>query len=137
MKLGKLLRELAKAVEQEAAQNPHFARQIEDILERAFPNSSAGAPALKQGAGADLPARRGNRRAPAILDPVAVAGESENVLRKELSTLTLEQLKDIVAEHGMDPGKLVTKWKSHEKIIDKIVELSLSRARKGDAFRTE
>ena len=81
--------------------------------------------------------RRGHRRAPAVLDPVALAAEGESLLRKELSALSLDELKDIVAEHGMDPGKLVMKWKTPEKIIDKIVELSLSRARKGDAFRAE
>jgi hypothetical protein len=53
-------------------------------------------------------------------------------LRQELS---LEQLRDIVAEFGMDPGKLVLKWKSPQKVIDRIVEISMPRAQKGDAFR--
>jgi len=48
----------------------------------------------------------------------------------------LEQLKDIVADYGMDPGKLVMKWKSSDKVIDRIVEISLARAQKGDAFRS-
>ena len=137
MTLGKLLRELAKAVEQEAAQNPQFAQRIDDILEGALPKPSGRTPAGERAGGQDKPVRKGNRRAPAVLDPVAVATEGESLLRKELSALSLDELKDIVAEHGMDPGKLVMKWKTPEKIIDKIVELSLSRARKGDAFRAE
>jgi hypothetical protein len=34
----------------------------------------------------------------------------------------------------MDPGKLVLKWKKPERIIDRIVETSLGRARKGEGF---
>jgi hypothetical protein len=34
----------------------------------------------------------------------------------------------------MDPGKLVMKWKTPERIIDRIVEFSLARAVKGDVF---
>jgi hypothetical protein len=37
----------------------------------------------------------------------------------------------------MDPGKLVIKWKKAERIIDRIVEISMARAQKGDAFRSE
>lgn len=137
MTLGKLLRELAKVVDQEAAQNPQFAQRIDDILERALPKPSGRTPAGERAGSQDKAGRKGHRRAPAVLDPVALAAEGESLLRKELSSLSLDELKDIVAEHGMDPGKLVMKWKTPEKIIDKIVELSLSRARKGDAFRTE
>jgi len=32
---------------------------------------------------------------------------------------------------------LVMKWKAPERVVEKIVELSLGRARKGDAFRSE
>jgi hypothetical protein len=46
----------------------------------------------------------------------------------------LEQLKDIVADYGMGPGKLVMKWKTPDRIIGRIVELSLARAVKGDVF---
>jgi hypothetical protein len=34
----------------------------------------------------------------------------------------------------MDPGKLVMKWKTPERIINRIVEFSLARAVKGDVF---
>jgi hypothetical protein len=59
------------------------------------------------------------------------------MLRARLAGLSIEQLRDIVAEHGMDPGKLVIKWKSADRIIDGIVEMSMARAQKGDAFRSE
>jgi hypothetical protein len=63
--------------------------------------------------------------------------QGEDVLRKRLSLLELEQLKDVVAEYGMDAGKLVMKWKDTMRIIDRIVELSLARSTKGDAFRAD
>ena len=52
-----------------------------------------------------------------------------------LAALNLEQLRDVVAEYGMDPNKLVMKWKDRERVVDHIVTTSASRARKGDAFR--
>ena len=82
-------------------------------------------------------ATKGGRRAPALVDPLALARQGEEVLRTELSALGIEQLKDVVAQHGMDPGKLVMKWKDSARIIDRIVELSLARPSKGDAFRAD
>lgn len=135
MALGRLLRELAEVIENEAAQNQDFSRRIDEVLKRAVPGSSLRTPTVEGADRTGKATRKRRRRAPAVLDPVALATQGESTLRAELSALNLEQLKDIVAEHGMDPGKLVMKWKSDEKIIEKIVELSLSRARKGDAFR--
>jgi hypothetical protein len=51
-----------------------------------------------------------------------------------LGELTLEQLKDIVADYGMDPGKLVLKWKTPDRIIGRIIEVSIGRAKKGQGF---
>ena len=51
--------------------------------------------------------------------------------------LTLDQLRDIVAQYGMDPSKLVMKWKDPERVMDQIVELALTRSIKGDAFRND
>ncbi|MDE0403802.1 MAG: hypothetical protein OXI53_00610 [Nitrospira sp.] len=58
------------------------------------------------------------------------------MLRAELALLTLDQLKDIVADYGMDREKLVMKWKTPNRVIDRIVEISISRAHKGDVFRS-
>ena len=49
--------------------------------------------------------------------------------------LDTEQLKDIVAEHGMDTAKLAMKWKSSERLIEFIVSTVEARADKGRAFR--
>ena len=47
----------------------------------------------------------------------------------------MEELRDIVAEYGMDPGRLVMKWTTPERVINRIVEMSVARAHKGNAFR--
>ena len=51
-------------------------------------------------------ARSRHRRTPAILDPVELARENEAVLHAQLSSLTLEQLKDIVAGYRKVPDLL-------------------------------
>ena len=81
--------------------------------------------------------RPSNRRAAALLDPVLLARESEAKLREALRKLNLEQLKDVVADYGMDSGKLVIKWKTPERIIDRIADVAMQRAQKGDAFRED
>lgn len=78
-----------------------------------------------------------NRRAKAILEPVALFRSGEAVLRAELERLNLEQLRDIVAEYGMDSGRLVMKWVTPARVIDRIVEIAGARANKGHAFRRQ
>jgi uncharacterized protein DUF1488 len=134
MKLRTTLAELARVVADEAERNPDFAQRINATLRHA--ENAVGArptvssfPALQR--------RAQNRRATAVFDPVIVAREGEHVLRVRLAELSLQQLRDIVAEYGMDPGKLVLKWKSPEKVIERIVQISIPRSQKGDAFRAE
>lgn len=125
MAIRKVLRDLATAVADEAARNPEFARTLAQILDPTSPQTRRRPSAR----------RAANRRAPAVLDPVAVVRDGENALRSRLASLDLERLRDIVAEHGMDQGRLVMRWKTPARVIDKIVEISIGRARKGDAFR--
>lgn len=125
MKLRTKLLGLAKAIADAAERDTELAEQLDAIFEgkaKPEPRSSA---------------RPKNRRAPAIIDPVAIAREGEDALRARLEPLTLEQLRDIVADYRMDPGKLVMKWKDASRVRDRIVETSLSQASKGDAFRRE
>ena len=124
-KLRKSLRDLSKAIVEEAERNPQFEQQLKDALN--FDNN----PGTKSG----IPKRR-YRREPAILDPIDLVRNGEEVLRKKLASLHIEQLKDIVANYGMDPSKKVMKWKSSKNIINRSVEISTERAQKGDAFRS-
>lgn len=129
MRLRTKLMDIAKAVADQAERDPQFAMRLAEIL--------SAEPALKAPSKRVVGGRPKNRRAPAVFDPVAVARKGEAALRERLAALSLEQLRDIVADYGMDPGKLVMKWKEAPRILDRIVEISLSRAAKGDAFRSD
>lgn len=167
MSLETILVQLATIVAEEAARNPEFRARLERALDREFVPSETTPKQASEGdsvaleeaetpppkpepTGTPLPPtrrshalassdgkRRGGRRTPAVLDPIALAAEGEPALRGRLEGLDLERLLDIVAQFGMDPGKLVMKWRDPERVIDRIVELSLARATKGDAFRKE
>jgi hypothetical protein len=127
MTLKKALNDFVRVVAEEAERNPDFARHVEEALglqpkppKPPKPNTS----------------RPANRRAAAALDPVQLVRQGESALRVGLGELNIEQLKDIVADYGMDPAKLVMKWKDPQRIIDRIVELSIGRVRKGESFLT-
>jgi hypothetical protein len=129
MTLKRTLTALVNVIVEEAGRNPEFRERVESVLYVTKP-----APKVK----ANSPQKRkGGRRAPAVLDPIDLAKHGEAGLRNQLAGLDLEKLLDIVAQYGMDPGKLVMKWKDRERVIDRIVELALARATKGDAFRAE
>lgn len=81
------------------------------------------------------PARRGGRRPPGPFDPFAAYAESENALRRRLAACDIEELRNIVAEHGMDHDRLAMRWKSPDRLIERIVSTVSARVRKGEAFR--
>ena len=128
MKLRTKLLDLAKAVADAADRDPELASRLTEIF---------GAPTAAAKKPEPVPGRAKNRRPAALLDPVVVVGEGEDALRSQLSALSLDQLRDVVAEYGMDQGKLVMKWKDPLRIIDRIVEIAVARAQKGHAFRAE
>lgn len=135
MNLKKTLGALVNIVLDEAAKNPEFKERIESALQPKVLPSKADlrTPTASEGEGH----RKGGRRAPAVLDPIDIAKEGETALRSQLARLDLELLLDVVAQYGMDPGKLVMKWKDRDRVIDRIVEIASARATKGDAFRKE
>ena len=135
MLLRTALRNLAKVVSDEAARNPKFAERLWVVFESAMSKRSAKTIPAARRAGSKT-TRPANRRPESVLDPVALAAQGEAALRAELALLTLDQLKDIVADYGMDQGRLVMKWKKSNRVIDKIVEISIGRAHKGGAFRS-
>jgi hypothetical protein len=131
MTLKKRLSALVSAIIEETEKNESFRANVERVLGI---NDSLGVPQPRAG-GAKR--RKGGRRTPAVLDPVELARQGESELRAKISMLTLDQLRDIVAQYGMDPGKLVMKWKDINRVMDRIVELAVTRATKGDAFRND
>lgn len=80
--------------------------------------------------------KRTGRRTPAKLDPFKILAESgEPSLMAQLAVLNLEELRDIVAQFGMDPRRLVMKWKDAQRVREHIAATTAQRSRKGDAFR--
>ena len=136
MDLKRAMRNLAKVIGEEADRNSEFEARVREALGLSDTDAKHGSSRGKTIAEATGPTRGRNRRTPAELDPIEVVQEGEQVLRDQLSHLTVEQLKDIVADHGMDPSKLVMKWRTRARIVDHIVEMANSRSRKGDAFRS-
>jgi hypothetical protein len=115
-------------VSAEAVRTPRFSRALRQALE------PATAKARNEPVGAHK--RRAGRREAGLIDPFEVlkAGGSEG-LQERLAQLTVEQLKDVIAEHGMDRDRLAMKWKDSGRLIERIIETSVSRANKGHAFR--
>jgi len=119
MNVKKSLTDLVHVIVDEAERNPEFLGRIEEAL------------GLREKPPKLNTVRAAHRRTAAILDPVELARKGEPALRTRLSELSLEQLKDVVADYGMDSGKLVLKWKTPQRVIDRIVEVSVGRAKKG------
>ena len=116
--LPKHLQQLFDQVITEAADNPSFSA----LLEQHFCKKP------------ERPKRR-HRRERGVIDPIDVYGQGEDVLRNRLEYLDIEQLKDIVAEHGMDTQKLAMKWKKKERLVELIISTIRNRIEKGAAFR--
>lgn len=121
--LAAALARLVAVVADEAARTPRFANALGRAL--AGGEEPGSAP------------RKGGRRASGPIDPYEVyATDGEAGLRSALGRLDLEQLRDIVAEHGMDNDRLAMKWKDANRVIDRIVDRVKARAAKGSAFRS-
>lgn len=117
------LKRLFAAIVAEAEANPDFAERL---------SASFRTPQRRR----STASRR--RRAPGAFDPFAVAqAEGADGLAIALRALDVDQLKDIVAENGMDPAKLALKWRTPERLVNHILTFVAARERKGDAFRAE
>jgi hypothetical protein len=125
------LAKVVKVLIDEAVRTPRFANSLTAALNAVDSSPLKASPA---------PAKRtpSRRRAPGVIDPFALYGEiGESGLRDRLGALELEQLRDIIAEHGMDHDRLAMKWKTKARVIDRIVDKVSARTAKGSAFRTE
>jgi hypothetical protein len=116
-------------IAEEACARPRFAARLGAALDSSTrPGGSA--------AGLTAP-RRAARRPAGPWDPYTVHSEGgEQLLRARLAALDLEQLRDMVAEHGMDSDRLAMKWRDPDRVRDRIVERVLDRSVKGDEFRS-
>lgn len=126
--LRKNLRDLIDVVIEQAEKDEEFAKKLSDVFSGAVKKNDKKENDSKRGA---------NRRDAAVLDPIKLMEEGDNLLREKLEALTEKQLKDIIADFGMDPSKLAMKWKDKERLIRHIIDTSERRATKGDAFRNK
>jgi hypothetical protein len=127
----RLLRALFAEIAHEAEVNREFAERLGLII-----GPDIRVPRRPKHAQESPDRTRPHRRNPGALDPFKIFGERGGEgLRGSLRELNLEQLKDIVAEHGMDQAKLAMKWRTTDRLIDLIATTVRERARKGDAFR--
>ncbi|WP_413767862.1 hypothetical protein [Rhodococcus pyridinivorans] len=128
---------LVQVIADEAARTPRFAKALAGALSvTADPSAPTPAPAPAARPAAARTSARRSRRAPGAFDPFVVFRESgEATLRERLSSLGVEQLKDIIAEHAMDYDKLAMRWRTPSKLQDRIVERVKALTTKGDAFR--
>lgn len=119
---------VVKAIVDEARRSPDFLARLERALRRTRPRGTS----LLASRGVTRP----HRRTPAILDPFQILRASgPDELRLQLSALTLDQLRDVVAQHRVEPYVLAMKWKSPSRLVALISETIEQRARKGESFR--
>lgn len=142
--LAGILANLTSVVAEEAAQNAAFATRLNAVLTVNGGISSAvvapQCPPSPVAAASNVVSARARpgrgRRATGPWDPYAVYAEVGQLgLTERLNQLELEQLRDIVAEHGMNSDGLALRWKKADRVVSRIVERVVDRAAKGDAFR--
>jgi hypothetical protein len=116
-----------QVIADQARRDPHFLAKLERALTLSDRNS---------GQATRRSVNRPHRRPPAVVNPFEVlhaAGASG--LRDRLTLLSLDELRDIIAEYRVEPYTLAMKWKTPSRLIDLIVETIEQRSRKGEAFR--
>jgi hypothetical protein len=99
---------------------PEQQRLIDDAVSEALRDPGFGR-ALRRAVDSATPKRR-SRRQPAAIDVFVSYGRGgEPELREALAALTVDQLKDVVAQHRMDRSQLAMKWRTPERLIELIV----------------
>lgn len=134
-----LLTKLFQVVADEAARTPRFAKALataftvapSDTGESVASVAAALPPARKR-----APAAKKVARQPGVFDPFVVLRESgENELAEKLSALTLDQLRDIIAEQEIDTRRETGRKRSKEVIASWTVDRVKALASKGAVFR--
>jgi hypothetical protein len=142
--LAGVLARLTALVAEEAFQNAAFGDRLNQVLivdrghkKAVTPHETRTTAAASTFSGVPAKARpKRARRAPGPWDPYKVYAEvGEAGLRERLSRLELEQLRDVIAEHGMNTDGLAMRWTKADRVVGRIVDRVVDRAGKGDAFR--
>ena len=142
--LSTILAGLAAVIAEEALNNVKFRARLNEVIDERgqstglTPHEEPVAQVARESKGAPTKAKpKRRRRSPGPWDPYDVYAEVGEVgLKDRLSQLELEQLRDIVAEHGMNTDGLAMRWTKADRVIGRIVDRVVDRAAKGDAFRS-
>lgn len=125
--LKKNMKALYDLIMNEAENNEEFAASLSKIfINENSEDKKKSAEGTKRGS---------NRRDKAVLDPIKLAEEGK-LTAEVLEPLSEKELKDIVADYGMDSSKLAMKWKDKGRLVQLILDTSFRRSSKGDAFRS-
>ena len=121
------LQTFMKIIIDEASKNKDFSERLQFFFYNDDVSNKTYCPETSE--------RPKNRRDKAVLDPIKLLMDNDTTLRQQLEKLSEKELKDIIAEYGMDQAKLAMKWKDKNRLIQLILDTASRRAAKGDAFR--
>lgn len=124
-----LWKKASSCIADEIANNDEFANRLGLIFEE---NLVKVKPSKMESANTKL--KKSNRRQPAKINPFILIEEGDEVLKTALEALNIEELKDVIAENGMDTAKLAMKWKDQNRLINHIIDTTQRRSSRGDAF---
>jgi len=78
--------------------------------------------------------KKGNQHEPAKINPFILLEQGIEIFKAALETLSIEELKDVMAENGMDTAKLAMKWKDTNRLINHIIGTTQRRSSRGEIF---
>lgn len=116
-------KKVSALIADEISANEDFAQKMGDLLCGEAPAATPKPPAKKR-----------NRRPPAKLDPYALLDSGEDSLAQGLASLSVDELKDVISEYGMDSSRLALRWKDRKRLESLILDATKRKASRGDAF---
>lgn len=125
MEMEKLLKEFCEVIIEEINKNEEFSNKVKKIL---VENIKIEKDKLKK-------KKKVLSEKDILINPYEILLEGTEVLENKISKLELQDLKNIVEYYSMDPSKSFKRWRKKERFINLILEVSILRANKGNAFR--
>lgn len=102
----------------------------------AFGGSDWGGTSGGRGKGAARSRRQNYKINPQEYNPIsAYYKEGRASVERAMNTLDTDELKTVIKRWGMDISGRTRKWKTKEKLVNFILDMSESRATQGDVFR--
>lgn len=127
MDMEKLLKDFCEVIIEEINKNEEFSNKVKKIL---VENIKIEKDKLKTKKKKKVLSEKD-----ILINPYKILLEGTEFLENKLSKLELQDLKNIVEYYSMDPSKSFKRWRKKERFINLILEVSILRANKGNAFR--